>query len=61
VAKQPMTTTVFSRSSYPEYRRILSILRTETVGGALLLGATVIALIWANSPAADGYFALRDL
>ncbi|MCD4849767.1 Na+/H+ antiporter NhaA [Arthrobacter sp. AK01] len=52
---------VFSRSTYPEYRRILSILRTETVGGALLLAATVVALIWANSPAADGYFALRDV
>ncbi|MGO4144771.1 Na+/H+ antiporter NhaA [Paenarthrobacter sp. YAF11_1] len=52
---------VFSRSSYPEYRRILSILRTETVGGALLLIATVVALIWANSPAADGYFAFRDV
>lgn len=52
--------TIFTRSSYPEYRRILAILRTETVGGALLLIATVIALIWANSPAADGYFALRD-
>ncbi|WP_024820157.1 Na+/H+ antiporter NhaA [Arthrobacter sp. 31Y] len=52
---------VFSRSSYPEYRRILSILRTETVGGALLLAATVVALIWANSPAAEGYFALRDV
>ena len=52
---------VFSRSSYPEYRRILAILRTETVGGALLLAATVVALIWANSPAADGYFALRDV
>ncbi|MET4540685.1 NhaA family Na+:H+ antiporter [Arthrobacter bambusae] len=52
---------VFSRSSYPEYRRILAILRTETVGGALLLAATVVALIWANSPAADGYFAFRDV
>lgn len=52
---------IFTRSSYPEYRRILAILRTETVGGALLLMATVIALVWANSPAADGYFALRDL
>jgi NhaA family Na+:H+ antiporter len=52
---------IFTRSSYPEYRRILAILRTETVGGALLLIATVIALGWANSPAADGYFALRDL
>ncbi|PRB39707.1 Na+/H+ antiporter NhaA [Arthrobacter sp. MYb23] len=55
------TSKVFSRSSYPEYRRILAILRTETVGGALLLAATVVALIWANSPAADGYFALRDV
>ncbi|MFF1827946.1 Na+/H+ antiporter NhaA [Paenarthrobacter sp. NPDC058040] len=53
-------TKIFTRSSYPEYRRILAILRTETVGGALLLAATVIALVWANSPAAAGYFALRD-
>ncbi|GAA2859046.1 Na+/H+ antiporter NhaA [Paenarthrobacter ilicis] len=53
-------TPIFTRSSYPEYRRILSILRTETVGGGLLLAATVIALIWANSPAAAAYFSLRD-
>ncbi|MEJ1113457.1 Na+/H+ antiporter NhaA [Paenarthrobacter sp. CCNWLY172] len=60
--QQPSSSSaVFSRSSYPEYRRILSILRTETVGGALLLAATVVALIWANSPVADGYFAFRDV
>ena len=52
---------VFSRSSFPEYQRVLAILRTETVGGALLLGATVAALFWANSPFANGYFALRDI
>ncbi|GAB3563708.1 Na+/H+ antiporter NhaA [Arthrobacter alkaliphilus] len=52
---------VFSRSSFPEYQRVLAILRTETVGGALLLGATVAALVWANSPLANGYFALRDI
>jgi NhaA family Na+:H+ antiporter len=51
---------VFSRSTYPEYLRIAAILRTETVGGALLLAATAAALIWANSPAADAYFGLRD-
>ncbi|RAM36613.1 Na+/H+ antiporter NhaA [Arthrobacter globiformis] len=51
---------VFSRSTYPEYLRIAAILRTETVGGALLLAATTAALIWANSPAADAYFGLRD-
>ncbi|MFJ6002135.1 Na+/H+ antiporter NhaA [Arthrobacter sp. NPDC092385] len=51
---------VFTRSSYPEHLRITSILRKETVGGALLLVATVLALILANSPAADAYFAVRD-
>ncbi|MGM9474067.1 Na+/H+ antiporter NhaA [Pseudarthrobacter sp. YS3] len=57
----PPAARVLSRSSYPEYLRISEILRLETVGGALLLLATAIALIWANSAAADGYFALRDL
>ncbi|WP_028266455.1 Na+/H+ antiporter NhaA [Arthrobacter sp. MA-N2] len=57
----PAATRVFSRSSFPEYQRILAILRTETVGGALLLAATVAALVWANSPLAEGYFALRDV
>src|SRR6478735_2172409 len=52
--------TVFSRGSYSEALRIGEILRKETVGGALLVAAAVIALIWANSPASESYFALRD-
>lgn len=48
------------RRSWTETRRISEILRKETVGGALLLAATVAALVWANSPAADAYAALRD-
>ena len=52
--------TVFSRGSYAEALRIGEILRKETVGGALLVIAAVAALIWANSPASDSYFALRD-
>ncbi|WP_253768449.1 Na+/H+ antiporter NhaA [Goodfellowiella coeruleoviolacea] len=36
-------------------------LRTETVGGLVLLGATAVALLWANSPLRDSYTALRDL
>ncbi|MGO2036538.1 MAG: Na+/H+ antiporter NhaA [Brevibacterium sp.] len=32
----------------------------DTVGGALLLAATVAALIWANSPASGSYFSIRD-
>jgi NhaA family Na+:H+ antiporter len=35
-------------------------LRTETVGGFILLAATALALIAANGPWADGYTALRD-
>ncbi|UUL77299.1 Na+/H+ antiporter NhaA [Pseudarthrobacter sp. Fe7] len=52
--------TVFARGSYAEALRIGGILRKETVGGALLVIAAVIALVWANSPAADSYFALRE-
>jgi NhaA family Na+:H+ antiporter len=37
---------------------LLSQLRDETVGGAVLLAAAAIALIWANSPAGDSYTAL---
>ncbi len=36
------------------------VLRRETVGGALLLAATAIALVWSNSSAAAGYTAVRD-
>lgn len=35
-------------------------LRTETVGGTLLLSATMVALIWANSPMREVYTAVRD-
>ncbi|WP_034287520.1 Na+/H+ antiporter NhaA [Amycolatopsis benzoatilytica] len=35
-------------------------LRTETTGGLILLAATAVALIWANSPLAGSYEALRD-
>ena len=51
---------LFSRGSWPETSRIAAVLRRETVGGVLLLVGTVIALVWANSPWAAGYEALRD-
>ncbi len=35
-------------------------LRTETVGGVVLLVATAIALIWANSPWSHAYHAMRE-
>ncbi|MFC4017015.1 Na+/H+ antiporter NhaA [Micromonospora sp. GCM10011542] len=46
---------LFSRSSWPEARHLAEVLRTETVGGALLLLGAVLALVWANSPWGDSY------
>lgn len=58
---QVSTQNLIPRRSWAETRRISEILRKETVGGALLLVATVVALIWANSPWSGGYAAFRDL
>jgi NhaA family Na+:H+ antiporter len=55
------TARVFTRSSWPEARRIAEILREETIGGLLLLAATMCALIWANSPWEHSYQALREI
>jgi NhaA family Na+:H+ antiporter len=38
--------------------RVAEILRTETTGGLLLVGAAALALIWANSPWAAAYRSL---
>ena len=51
---------LFSPGSWSEAGRVAAVLRKETVGGALLLVATVIALIWANSPLSASYFHLLD-
>ena len=58
----PSTSTarLFGRGSWSETSRIADILRKETVGGALLLVAAAIALVWANSPWGAAYEALRD-
>lgn len=58
--QQPSKRPLIGRGSYPEALRIGAILRKETVGGTLLVIAAAIALIWANSPASESYFALRD-
>ena len=52
---------LLARGSWSETARVTAILRKETVGGALLLLATVVALVWANSPFADSYATLRDV
>jgi Na+:H+ antiporter, NhaA family len=51
---------LFSRGTWNETQRVGDVLRKETVGGALLLAATVLALIWANSPWTDTYVSVRD-
>ncbi|MGW0158426.1 Na+/H+ antiporter NhaA [Mycobacterium sp. NPDC003323] len=51
---------LLSRGSWPEARRVSEILRKETVGGVILLVAAAAAIIWANSPWAHTYFAIRD-
>ncbi|MFF5228957.1 Na+/H+ antiporter NhaA [Dactylosporangium sp. NPDC000521] len=49
---------LLGRGSWGEASRIGDILRTETVGGALLLAAAVVALLWANSPWRAAYHTL---
>lgn len=48
------------RLPLPERTYVADALRTETVGGVLLLVAAVVALICANSPLRDFYESVRD-
>jgi NhaA family Na+:H+ antiporter len=50
-----MPETLFERPPLSERLWLLRVLRLETVGGLLMLGAAVVALIWANSPSSDTY------
>jgi NhaA family Na+:H+ antiporter len=43
------------RSSLDRSSRLLEFLRTEEASGVFLLGATVVALVWANSPLRESY------
>jgi Na+:H+ antiporter, NhaA family len=52
---------LFVPPSPGESTRIGEILRKETVGGALLIGAAALALIWANTPWRDAYTGLANL
>ncbi|MCX4238414.1 Na+/H+ antiporter NhaA [Streptomyces sp. NPDC020707] len=44
----------------PERQAVTRALRTETVGGLVLLAAAVVALVWANSPVSSSYEQVRD-
>lgn len=56
----PITRPALARGSWPEFRRITALLRTESVGGLLLLVATATALVMANTDLALPYVLLRD-
>lgn len=53
--RTPRSPRLLSRRSWPESRFLADVLRTETVGGGLLLLGAVAALLWANSPWRSGY------
>lgn len=48
------------RLPLPERRFVADALRTETVGGMVLLAAAAVALTWANTPFSDVYESVRD-
>ncbi|MFC7846320.1 Na+/H+ antiporter NhaA [Streptomyces sp. NPDC001046] len=61
-APRPTTTRkVLGRLSLPERTYVADALRTETLGGVLLLVAAVAALLWANIPGLhDSYESVSD-
>lgn len=50
----------FARGTYAESTRISEILRKESLGGFVLLAATVLAIVLSNTPASPFYFGVRD-
>ncbi|MFC4469018.1 Na+/H+ antiporter NhaA [Streptomyces xiangluensis] len=51
---------VLGRLSLPERNFVADALRTETLGGVLLLLAAIAALVWANSGVKESYESVRD-
>lgn len=56
-----MALRLFARGSWSETKRVIAIFHRETVGGAVLLAAATLALVWANSPWSASYHALREV
>ncbi|HET6563450.1 MAG TPA: Na+/H+ antiporter NhaA [Marmoricola sp.] len=52
---------IFPSSSSDEETFLGKLLRQETVGGAVVLVAAVVAVVWANTPWAEAYEELRHL
>lgn len=45
----------------PAYSRLAAALRSEAIGGSLLIVAALVALLWANSPWSGSYETLRSV
>jgi NhaA family Na+:H+ antiporter len=52
--------TFLGRLPLPERTFVTDALRTETVGGVVLLAAAAVALVWANTPWSSAYESVRD-
>jgi Na+:H+ antiporter, NhaA family len=61
VAPQPVRRALFAPGSFLESSRVAGVLRAETTGGLLLLGAALVAVVWANTPWSEAYADLGDL
>ncbi|MCT2591017.1 Na+/H+ antiporter NhaA [Streptomyces sp. N2-109] len=59
-SKPDEQTSLFGLPSPSERRKLGDALRTETLGGMMLLGAAVVALILANTPLSDTYQSVSD-
>lgn len=59
-AAQRKRTVFLGLPTWAERSALGGALRTETVGGLVLLAAAVLALVWANSPWSDWYERIRD-
>lgn len=60
MAKSERENLILTRGTYREYTRIEQSLTSQTMAGVLLLIAAAVAIILANTQAADAYYNLRD-
>jgi NhaA family Na+:H+ antiporter len=57
--RPPLPHRVWEALAPGEHRFVTEALRQETVGGGLLLFASVVAIAWANSPFSDDYESVK--
>lgn len=55
IERLPTHLRLLGRATRREMAYVRTLLRQETVGGALLLGAALLAVLWANSPWHESY------